>query len=618
MAYQNFKKRDINYLNKDFADFRSQLINYSQTYFPTTYTDFTPSSPGMMIIEQASYVGDVLSFYIDNQVQETFTQFARQTNNVYQLAYMFGYKPKVTGLAEAEISLYQLVPSKVSASAYIPDYSYALKVPENTQIKSTNDENTVFSILDSVDFSVSNSLDTTEVTVAQVSAGNPQYYLLKKKVNSVSGAISSQNFTFGTPSAFPTKTLKGTNIAGIVDVFDADGNEYYEVDYLGQDMIYQSIKNTNTNDPQNYSSEDAPYILKLKSVQRRFNTRFIDSGSLLLQFGSCNNENVDENIVPNSMNVGLGLPFQKDKLTTAFSPTNFIFTNTYGIAPSNTTLTVRYLTGGGVKANVNANTLTNIVTTNVSFVNAGLNATTAQYVFNSLQSNNESAASGGNSGDSVENIRQNTLSNISTQLRNVTADDYLVRALSMPPTYGIVSKAYAAKPKPNDNSNSTLCMYILTENNQGQLVNASTGLKNNLKTYLNQYRMIGDSLDIKDAYVININVLFEIITLPDYNSNEVIAQCISNVQEFFNISNWNINQPIILKDLEEVINVVSGVQTIKSLSIGNKAGTSSGYSQYGYDVVGATQNGTIFPSQDPSIFEVKYPSTDVVGRVVNI
>ena len=342
MAYQNFKKRDINYLNKDFADFRSQLINYSQTYFPTTYTDFTPSSPGMMIIEQASYVGDVLSFYIDNQVQETFTQFARQTNNVYQLAYMFGYKPKVTGLAEAEISLYQLVPSKVSASAYIPDYSYALRIPENTQIKSTNDENTVFSILDSVDFSVSNSIDTTEITVAQVSAGNPQYYLLKKKANSVSGAISSQNFTFGAPSAFPTKTLKGTNIAGIIDVFDADGNEYYEVDYLGQDMVYQSIKNTNTNDPQNYSSEDAPYILKLKSVQRRFNTRFINSGSLLIQFGSGNNENIDENIVPNSMNVGLGLPFEKDKLTTAFSPTNFIFTNTYGIAPSNTTLTVRY------------------------------------------------------------------------------------------------------------------------------------------------------------------------------------------------------------------------------------------------------------------------------------
>ena len=181
MAYQNFKKRDINYLNKDFADFRSQLINYSQTYFPTTYTDFTPSSPGMMIIEQASYVGDVLSFYIDNQVQETFTQFARQTNNVYQLAYMFGYKPKVTGLAEAEISLYQLVPSKVSASAYIPDYSYALRVPENTQIKSTNDENTVFSILDSVDFSVSNSLDPTDITVCTSFSWKSSILLIKEK-----------------------------------------------------------------------------------------------------------------------------------------------------------------------------------------------------------------------------------------------------------------------------------------------------------------------------------------------------------------------------------------------------------------------------------------------------
>ena len=618
MAYQNFKKRDISYLNKDFSDFRAQLINYSQTYFPQTYTDFTPSSPGMMIIEQASYVGDVLSFYIDNQVQETFTQYARQTNNIYQLAYMFGYKPKVTGLAEAEISLYQLIPSKLSASAYIPDYSYTLRIPENTQIKSNGDESIVFSILDSVDFSVSSSSDPTEITVAQVSSGNPQYYLLKKKANSVSGAISTTNFTFGSPTAFPTKTLQGTNIAGIVDVFDADGNQYYEVDYLGQDMIYENIKNTNTNDPQNYSSDDAPYILKLKSVQRRFNTRFVNSGSLLIQFGSGNNQNVDENIVPNSMNVGLGLPFQKDKLTTAFSPTNFIFTNTYGIAPSNTTLTVRYLTGGGVKSNVNSNSLTNITTTNVSFVNSNLNATTAQYIFNSLQSNNEAAASGGNNGDGIEEIRQNTLANISTQLRNVTADDYLVRALSMPPTFGIVSKAYAAKPRPNDNTNSTLCIYVLTSNINGQLVNASTGLKNNLKTYLNQYRMIGDSLDIKDAYVININVLFEIITLPDYNSNEVISQCISNLQEYFNIDNFSINQPIIIKEVEQVITEVAGVQTIKSLNIGNVAGTSSGYSQYGYDVVGATQNGTIFPSQDPSIFEVKYPATDIVGRVVNI
>ena len=609
--------RDIKYINKDFNEFRSQLLNFAQTYFPTTYTDFTPSSPGVMFMEMASYVGDVLSFYLDNQIQENFLQYARQSNNLYELAYMFGYKPKVTGLATANIDFYQLVPAKTVGADVVPDYDYALYVDANTQISSRT-STTRFIIEDSIDFTISSSLDPTTVSVAQVAGGAPTYYLLKKTRKATSGTINSISFSFGSPVEFPTVTVNGADIAGVIDIVDSDGNTWYEVDYLAQELVFDGIKNTNINDPNNYqNSDDTPYILQTKQVQRRFTTRFINPTTLQLQFGSGNPSDTDENVLPNPSNVGLGLPFEKNKLTAAYSPTNFIFTNTYGIAPSNTTLTVRYLTGGGVESNVNANDLTVLNTNTIRFLKNNLNSTTAQYIFNSVASNNESAASGGQDGDSIEEIRQNTISNFSTQLRNVTADDYLVRALSMSPKYGVVAKAYTEKPKA-DSANTTLDLYVLSYNSNGNLTTASTTLKNNLKTYINQYRMIGDTISIKDAFVINIACDFEIITLPNYNGNEVIFRCISALQNYFDINNWQINQPIVLRDIIVLLDNIEGVQTVNKVDIINKAGTTSGYSQYAYDIAGATQKNIIYPSLDPSIFELKYPNTDIKGKVVTI
>ena len=614
-------RRDIDYLNKNFSDYRSQLINYSQTYFPQTYTDFSETSPGMMFIEQAAYIGDVLSFYLDNQIQENFLQYARQTSNLYDLSYMYGYKPKTTGLSSVDLSFYQLVPSLQETDSegnivFLPDYNYALLVGANTVAQT--ETGVSFTIEDPIDFTVSNSLDPTEVSVAQISNNNPSFYLLKKTRNSLSGTIASTSFPFTTPEEFPTVVIEDENIGGIIDCYDENGNRWYEVDYLGQELIFDNIKNTNVNDPNNSTdSDNAPYLLQTKQVQRRFNSRFLSTNRLQLQFGSGNPLDTDEEVIPNPMNVGLGLPFERDKLTTAYSPTNFIFTNTYGIAPSNTTLTVRYLKGGGVSSNVAANTIIQLNTSLTGFQKQTLNSAVAQTVFDSLEVNNETAASGGNNGDTAEEIRQNTISNFSSQLRNVTADDYLVRALSMPPKFGVISKAITQKPTVSQ-SDSTLCIYVLSQDINGNLTTASTALKNNLKSYINQYRMIGDSIDIKNAFVINIGINFEIVTLPNFNNSQVLTNCILAIQNFFNINKWQINQPIILRDLSTLLDNVNGVQTVNNISISNKAGTTSGYSQYAYDVTGALQNGTIFPSIDPMIFEVKYPNTDITGRVVTI
>jgi hypothetical protein len=558
---------------------------------------------------------------MDNQIQENFLQYARQPNNLYELAYMFGYKPNVTQVATTIIDFYQQIPASGSTSNKAPDFTYSLFVPGNSTVTSTSNASISFLIEDPIDFSVSSSGDPTEVTVYEVDgSGVPLYFLLKKSRKAISANINTVPFSFGAPVQFSTVDINDDKIIGVLDITDTDGNEWYEVDYLGQEMIFNSIKNTNVNDPNlSQYAGDTPYILKLEKIQRRFATRVINTGSLQLQFGAGTADDTDEEITPNPNNVGIGLPFEQDKLTTAYSPENFLFTKTYGIAPSQTTLNVRYLTGGGVEANVPANDLATLNST-VTFLNTGLATNTANYVFNSLAVTNPAAADGGGDGDTIEEIRQNSSANFATQLRNVTQNDYLVRALSMPARYGVVSKAYIEPTKAQSisagESQSVLDLYILSYNVNNQLTTTSLALKQNVITYLSQYRMVNDSVTIKDAFIINIGVNFDIIVLPNFNSNEVLTRCILALQEYFAIDRWQINQPIVLRDIYILLDRIEGVQTVKTINITNLVGESLGYSKYAYDINGATADNVVYPSLDPSIFEVKYPNQDIQGRVV--
>jgi len=620
MATEN---RDIKYLNKDFGELKNSLVEFTKTYFPATYTDFSPSSPGMLFMEMSAYVGDVLSFYLDNQIQENFVQFARQQNNLYTLAYMLGYRPKVTTAATVDINIYQQVPSILIGDQYYPDFSYTLQIAENTSVKSNLNGANSFLIQDAIDFSFSSSADPTQVTIYSILNDIPELYLLKKTRQAISADIQTKTFTFGSVERFQTVEINDSNIIQILDIVDSDGNVWYEVPYLAQEMIFDTIKNTNPNDPNTYTDEsEVPYLLQLKKEPRRFVTRFTSPTILQIQFGAgTTTANNDEEIIPNTDNIGLGLPYKRSLLTTAFAPANFLYTDTYGIAPNNTTLTVRYLTGGGVTSNAPANSLTSISNTdNIKFQNNNLDPTLSQTVFNSVAVNNPLAASGGQDGDTVDELRFNSLSTFATQLRSVTQDDYLVRALSLPSEYGSIAKAYI-EPEKLENilpgeTPSILDLYVLAFDNNKKLKNASTTLKQNLKTYLSQYRVINDSIKIKDAFVINIGVEFDLIVLPEYNNNEVIFNCITALKDYFTIDKWQINEPIMLRDLYILLDKIDGVQTVKQITIPNKVGINLGYSAYAYDIAGATQNNVIYPSLDPMIFEVKYPDTDIRGRVV--
>lgn len=594
--------REIKYLNKDFSSLKNSLIEFCKTYFANSYNDFTEESIGMMFIELSSYVGDVMSFYLDNQIQETFTQYAKQSNNLYEKAYMFGYKPKTTGLANVEVDIYQLLPSKLSSGQYVPDYDYSLYVSSNTKLTSKLNPSIQFLLEDSINFSLSSSYDPTDVSVYMISNNQPEYFLLKKTRKAYSGNINTTTYSFGNYQEFPTITLIGNNIAGILDITDNNGNKWYEVDYLAQDMIYNNISP---------STQNTPYSLTTQQVQRRFVTRFLNPTTLQIQFGSGKSIDNDEIITPNPKNVGLGLPSGVSKLTTAYSPTNFIFTSTYGIAPSNTTLTIRYITGGGVISNIPSNDLTIIDNSTVNFINQNLNPSTSNYIFNSLASNNPIAASGGGDGDSIEELRQNILSTSSSQLRTVTPDDYLIRILSLPPKYGNLAKAIVLKS--SISTNNLLEAYILSYDNNKYLTQASDILKNNIKQYISQYNSF-DNIILKDAFIVNISCDFDITIRPNFNGNEIIQKCILSLQDYFNIDKWNINQPIILSDIYLLLYQIPGVQTVKNISLTNQAGISKGYSQFAYDIESATKNNIIYPSKDPSIFELKYPS-DIRGKI---
>jgi len=596
-------EKNIQYTAKDFNSLKSKLIEFAKIYYPTTYTDFSENSPGMMLIEIAAYVGDILSLYQETQIQENFLQFSKQRKNLLAQSYLYNYTPKVTSTSNVLVDVYQLLPSKNISGSFEPDFNYALIIDEGTQLQSSQ-SNIKFILEEKIDFSLSSSLDTTELSVYSLNNLNPEYYLLKKQRKAYSAEIKEITFDITNTERFKTLNISDEKIIKILDIIDSDNNKWYEVPYLAQDTIFEKELNQ--------QSSLTSYILKLKKVPRRFISRFKSDTNLEIQFGAGISSNPDEEIIPNSENIGLGLSYGVNKLDVAYDPSNFLYTNTYGISPSNTTLTVRYLVGGGIESNIQSNTLNTVLNINTSF-KGEVDSIISNTIINSLSFNNETPAIGGGNGDSNDDLKLKSLSSFPTQNRAVSIPDYIIRSLSLPSDFGLISKVYIIK---DDTDTNLLSFYILSKNNLGNLSSADIMLKNNLKTYLNEYKMETDAINIKDAFIINIGVNFDIIVRPNYNNKLVLNNCIEKLQEFFNIDKWSINQPIILSDIYLLLDKIDGVQTVKNIEIINKVGEENGYSKFEYDIKSATLNNIIYPSMDPSIFEIRNIN-DIQGRIVS-
>tara|TARA_Y100001937_G_C7125838_1_gene334896 strand:- start:249 stop:2192 length:1944 start_codon:yes stop_codon:yes gene_type:complete len=638
--YQTNKKmvkKDVSYLGRDFSSIRQNLIEFAKTYFPNSYNDFNEASPGMMFIEMASYVGDVLNYYVDNQFKETLLQHAEERKNIFDIVQAYGYKPSLAIPSTVELELSQTLPAKTTdgGTTYFADFDYAGVVSANGIVSSETGID--FTLLDDVNFKTSSSLDTAKVEIAEDNGSIPTLYRVTKKALAKSGTTTSEEFTFTSAKKFDKIVLSNSKVTEIVSIVDSNGNKYYEVPFLAQDTVFESIENTTLNDPTlSEHALDTPYLLRLIKTARRFTTYVREDNKMELRFGAGVSDNADETLVPNPDNVGSALSFGVSHLDTAFDPTNFMKTRTFGLAPSNTTLTITYRYGGAVEHNVRSNSITYLKDITFTVPSSGLDSDKVSTAQNSLSVINLEAASGGASEESLVEIKQNAAGYFNAQNRAVTQADYITRVYSLPQKFGNIAKAFIVQDEqlrlneqdqPEKISNPlALNMYLLGYDGSKKLTNLNQAVKQNLKMYLSQYRIVTDAINLKNAYVINIGIKFAIVTQRGFNANDVLFKCIQRVRNHFNIDKWQIGQPIVLSDIAYQISLVDGVASVVPppnnnpdndlIIVENKATTSDGYSGNVYDIKMSTKNGVVYTSKDPSIFELKFPDTDIEGRVV--
>jgi len=659
--------RDIKYLNKDFAQFRKNLIEYSKTYFPKTYSDFNESSPGMMFIEMASYLGDILSYYIDDSLKESMMLYAEDKQNVIALSKYLGYKPKVTSPAIVKLSVYQLVPATGIGSDVRPDGDYYLRIKQGMVVESSK-TNTKFRTTEILDF---NDENDREISVYQrnQSTNEPTQYLIKKYVQAISAELKTLTYDFGsTPVDFQKIQIADKNVIDVYDVRDSSGNKWYEVPYLAQEMVYIDYPTSEQTDKDLAQFKDSvSSVLKLIKTSRRFTTNINADNTTSIIFGGGTGTN-DETLIPNFKNVGLGLRSSVDRLGSSFDPSNFLKTTSYGQAPTGQ-FTISYLVGGGVKSNTSKGELTSIKRIEFDDDTKTFSQNDIA-LYNRMKASvgvdNEEPATGGRGAESIDEIRENSLAMFGSQNRAVTRKDYQVRVLSLPSKYGGIAKAYCAPDGELDNNspssilsnpdsleefaglvqslnksnsseqdikdevrrflggkknNSTeknnpfaINLYILGYNSDKNLSTLNRAVKENLKTYLGEYRMLTDGVNIIDGFVINIGVDFEIRTYGGYNKREVLTRVITELKEYFDIDNWTFNMAINISEIEILIAGIEGVQSVPKCEIVNKC--LGNYSTHSYNIQEATKGKMVYPSLDPSVFELKFPNKDIKGRVV--
>ena len=619
-------KKDIKYLNRNYNQLKQDLVDFTKNYFPDNFNDFSESSPGMMFLELAAYVGDILSYYTDTQLQETFIESAREKNNLLALAYTLGYKPSISNPSTSNIDIHFRIPA-TSTGNKGPSWTYAPILKKNSTFKSSESTPVNFLLTQDINFNFSSSLDPTEVTLYSVDDDNdPEYYLIKKQGKVISAESKTVTFTVNDPVKFLTLEIPDKKIIGIENITDADGNTWYEVPYLAQETIFDEVLNVNENVSTNLTSysHTTPYILRVKKVPKRFTTRFTSNDILQIQFGSGVSNELDTEIIPNPNNVGIGIRDNRSLLDSAFDPSNFTMTKAYGEVPSNTVITVKYLVGGGIESNTDANTINKTVNPIILSADYDSDNIIFNVVKDSLQVDNPLPATGGNSGDTIEDIRLNSIANFGAQNRTVTREDYIIRVLSLPSKFGKIAKAYITNDEQINAGNgerilnpNALNLYTLGYDQNKNFINLNPATRQNLIAYLEEHRLLTDAINIKDAFIINFKLEFDIVTFKNFSNNQVLLDCINALKRYFNPDVWQINQPVILSELYNVIGAVNGVQNVNRVHLNNVSGESLGYSKYSYDFNSALINNVLYPSMDPSIFELKNPDQDITGRIVN-
>jgi hypothetical protein len=607
---------DVRYLNRDFVSIQDQLISFAEAYYPNTVQDFSEGSVGLMYIDMASYVGDVLSFYTDVQFKESFIQFAEEQKNVIALANELGYRPNVTSPATTEIDVFAAVPTTTDENGNtVPDFRFVPVIEENMIIGSSSESGVQFRTLEDVNFEVDTPSSPLDVKILEKDeeTGQPISYLLTKRVSAAAGTIETTTFEFDEPEPYPSRTINDENVIEVLSVIDSQGNEWKQVSYLAQDRVFEEYRNTKSVDETlSKFQKEAPFLLNVERSPKRFTVRTRNDQRTTLQFGSGVSEEPDSSLVPNPLSVGN--PEIEGQVNFSLDPTNFLSTDSYGEVPFETTLEVEYVSGGGVGSNVPINDLTEIVDINFNLENVDVGSNENQEILSQIQESirvtNPVPATGGGPGESTEEIRRNAQAFFAAQNRAVTKEDYVTRVLSMPSRYGSVAKAVAEEAEVGLGVN----LRVLGWNDQRQLVQVNDAIKENIKNFLSQYRMLTDGINILDGYVINIGVEAEVTPVRSSTRRKTKIDVIKMLEERLSSKNRDFNQPIVKGEIISNLNSIESVQNVRSLSFENKINTDEGYAGNEYDLKFAERQGVIYPSKDPSVFTVRFPNKDIKVR----
>lgn len=603
------KHKDISYSNRDFESIRNELKRYTSTHFNQNVVDISDASLAGLLIDLASYVGDVMSYYIDHQFNESSLETAVEQENVERLIRAAGTPIAGPGPAIVEVTFRARIPATIIAGEYVPNRTYLPKIKKETIVSSNSGID--FTLMDNIDFAEvdqDNNL-VASYRVGQLSGNVPLNFICERKGVCTSAKTTQERFTLGDKIVpFRTLTLTNSNVTEIIHVYDADGDPYYEVESLTQDTVFKRFANSRSD------AEYSPQRLHIQHAPKRFvTTRSGVTGKTTLRFGSGDDMAFDEDIVPDPSEHAVTL--YGDRQTTSkisIDPNSFLETQTLGISPRNTTITVNYRHGGSVRHNVAAASINSVKTLITTFSTA-TPTSIATSIRSSMTVVNENPAAGGEDAPTLEDLRTIALFSKNSQNRVVTREDLLARVYAMPTNFG---RVFRASVRDNPNNPQAAQLHILSRDSNGKLMLSPDTLKENLGFFLSKFRLVSDAIDILDASIVNIGINYTVTVDAAMNSETTLNVVNAKLGEYFKVKKWQIDQPIVTGEIENIILNTLGVVSILELSFVGIHGVHNGliYSDFAFDTKRHMDRGYIFPPRG-GIFEVKFPNEDIVGKV---
>ena len=593
------KQIPINYTNRDFNSIRQSLVEHAKRYYPNTYKDFNEASFGSLMLDTVAYVGDVLSFYLDYQANETFLDTAAEYKNVLKLTRTLGYKFNKSPSSYGVCQFFVLIPVVTNTGA--PDMRYAPILRRGTKVSS--DDGGIFTLTEDIDFSnVENKMIVAKVNE---DTGAPTYFAIKSEGQIVSGEFLEYTQEVGPFMKFLTVEVPGDNVAEIVSITDAEGHSYYEVEYLSQNTVYKPLLN------RNFDKDNVPNILKAVAVPRRYTVEHADNNTFV-QFGYGSDSELVSGSIADPSNVVLKRHGREHISDTTLDPTKLTSTDKFGISPSDTTLSIIYRSNTESNVNASSNSVKTITEPKVEFNNLTLLSDSIKdYIASTIEVTNEESIVGDLSLPGVQEVKRRAMDTFATQNRAVTKQDYISMTYAMPGKFGAVKRCTILRD--DDEFRRNLNLYVLSENKQNHLVRTNRTIKNNLKNWLNGVRMINDSIDILDAYVINIGIEFEIVIDPTANKFAALRKASLAIESEFKIHK-EIGEPIITTDYFKVLKNVEEILDVTKIKVVNKYGLP--YSEVVYSIDrNTTLDGRVILAPKNHIFELKFPDIGIKGTI---